>query len=392
MTWPTTAATDHDKTDAARPLAGLRVVELARILAGPWAGQTLADLGADVIKVESPEGDDTRGWGPPWVDETESRSAAYFHSCNRGKRSVIADLKRDDEREAVIALAKEADVFIENFRVGGLARYGLDAESLRALNPRLVYCSITGFGQDGPYANRAGYDFMIQGMSGIMSLTGEPDGEPQKMGVAFADIFSGLYSTIAIQAALAERERTGSGAHVDMALFDSMTGVLANQAMNYLASGNVPTRLGNRHPNIAPYRAVAVSDGHLILTVGNDGQFARLAQVLGAPELASDERFSSNTLRVENTKALDTVIEPLLATWTRDGLLAALEEAVVPAGPINTLGDVFDDPQFQHRGMRIKNERVDGLRSPMRINGKPAVADEGAPAHGQHGRISELIR
>ena len=377
-------------TSKTGPLAGMRVIELAHIMAGPTCGLMLADMGADVIKVEGPEGDDTRTWGPPWVDEPGGRSAAYFHGCNRGKRSVIADLKREDERKAVVALASDADVLIENFRVGGLARYGLDVASLHVLNPRLVYCSVTGFGQTGPYAQRAGYDVMIQGMSGIMSLTGEPDGEPQKMGVAFADIFTGLYSTIAIQSALAERERTGKGAHIDMALLDCMTGVLANQAMNYMVSGNVPTRLGNRHPNIAPYRPVAVKDGHVILAVGNDGQFARLLDVLGIAELASDERFANNASRVANTDALDALIDPLLATWTRQDLLAALETAVVPAGPINTVADVFDDPQFQHRGMHIENSGVGGLRSPMRIDNKPTVALTGSPALGQHGRIGDL--
>jgi crotonobetainyl-CoA:carnitine CoA-transferase CaiB-like acyl-CoA transferase len=392
MAWPDAGASNSTAAGAtAKPLAGLKVVELARILAGPWVGQTLADLGADVIKIESPDGDDTRGWGPPWIGNDDERTAAYFHCCNRGKRSVIADLKQQDERDHVVELASHADVFIENFRVGGLAKYGLDAASLRSQNSRLVYCSITGFGQDGPYANRAGYDFMIQGMAGIMSLTGEPDGEPQKTGVAFADIFSALYATNAIQAALAERERTGVGAHVDMALFDCMSGVLANQAMNYLATGTVPTRLGNRHPNIAPYRSVAVSDGHAILAVGNDGQFARLVDVLGVPELASDERFTSNALRVENSAELDALIEPRLLAWQRDELLDALEKAVVPAGPINTVADVFADEQFTHRRMRVNNDGVAGIRTPIVIDGKPSVADSGSPSLGQHGRVGDLF-
>lgn len=389
MGWPD-APEDEDSSHA-RPLAGLRVVELARILAGPWVGQTLADLGADVIKIESPSGDDTRGWGPPWIGADGERSAAYFHGCNRGKRSVIADLTDAKERDAVVKLACDADVFIENFKVGGLVKFGLDHASLRAVNPRLVYCSITGFGQDGPYAGRAGYDFMIQGMSGIMSLTGEPDGEPQKMGVAFADIFTALYSTIAIQSALAERQRTGTGAYVDMALFDCMSGVLANQAMNYLATGTAPSRLGNRHPNIAPYRAIAVADGHAILAVGNDAQFARLADVLGQPSLAQDTRFASNALRVENSEALDAMIDPLLGTWPRDQLLAALESAQIPAGPINTVEDLFADPQFLYRQLQIEQDGVPGMRSPMRINGKNTQASTPSPPLGASGRITDLL-
>ncbi len=392
MNWPAAdKAGDAPAEPRAKPLAGLKVVELARILAGPWVGQILADLGADVIKIESPPGDDTRGWGPPWIGDSDEHTAAYFHSCNRGKRSVVADLKQDDDRKRVIKLASHADVFVENFRVGGLEKYGLDAKALRRLNSGLVYCSITGFGQDGPYAQRAGYDFMIQGMAGIMSLTGEPDGEPQKMGVAFADIFTALYATNAIQAALAERERTGAGAHVDMALFDCMSGVLANQAMNYLATGTVPNRLGNRHPNIAPYRSIVLRDGHAILAVGNDGQFARLVKVLGVPELATDARFTSNALRVENSHDLDALIDPVLLTWERDELLAALDEAVVPAGPINTLAHLFDDKQFKHRQMRIENEGVAGIRTPIVINGQPTVAESGSPSLGEHGRIGDLF-
>ncbi|MBL8583340.1 MAG: CoA transferase, partial [Rhizobiaceae bacterium] len=279
---------------AETPLAGLKVIELARILAGPWIGQTLADLGADVIKVESPEGDDTRKWGPPWIDVGDDHSAAYFHACNRGKRSVVVDFSKPAGQETIRRLVGGADVLIENFKVGGLKKYGLDYETLSAVNPRLIYCSITGFGQDGPYASRAGYDFMIQGMGGIMDLTGEPAGEPQKIGVAFADIFTGVYGVVAVQAALLQRERTGLGQHIDMALFDTMTGVLANQAMNFLASGVAPRRLGNAHPNIAPYQTFAVSDGHLIVAVGNDQQFARFCAVLGVDALAQDARFATN--------------------------------------------------------------------------------------------------
>ena len=264
-----------------KPLEGVRVVELARILAGPWIGQTLADLGAEVIKVESPEGDDTRTWGPPYIETEGERAAAYYHACNRGKRSVVADFTTPEGQKLVRRLAETSDVLIENFKVGGLAKYGLDYAALNAVNPRLIYCSVTGFGQTGPYAQRAGYDFMIQGMAGIMDLTGDPQGEPQKMGVAFADIFTGVYGVVAIQAALLQRARTGLGQHIDMALLDCMSGVLANQAMNYLASGVAPTRLGNSHPNIAPYQTFAVADGHIIIAVGNDQQFLRLCGVLG---------------------------------------------------------------------------------------------------------------
>ncbi len=266
---------------AETPLAGIRVIELARVLAGPWAGQVLADLGAEVVKVESLEGDGTRQWGPPFIERDGERTAAYFHACNRGKRSVTADFATESGRALVRDLAAGADVLIENFKAGGLKKYGLDYESLRPLNPRLIYCSITGFGQDGPYAARAGYDFMIQGMAGIMDLTGEPDGPPEKMGVAFADIFTGLYSVIGIQAALVQRERTGLGQHIDMALFDCMTGVLANQAMNYLASGVAPKRMGNAHPNIAPYQTLPVADGYFIVACGSDVQFRRLTGILG---------------------------------------------------------------------------------------------------------------
>ncbi|MBZ9936295.1 CoA transferase [Mesorhizobium sp. BR1-1-16] len=366
------------------PLSGLRVIELARILAGPWIGQTLADLGADVIKVESPEGDDTRRWGPPFITHGGETTAAYFHACNRGKRSVIADFATPEGAALVKRLVSSADVVIENFKLGGLAKYGLDYQSLAALNPRLVYCSITGFGQNGPYAARAGYDFLIQGMGGIMDLTGDPQGEPQKIGVAFADIFTGLYGVIAIQAALAAREATGLGQHIDLSLLDSMTGVLANQAMNFLATGISPTRLGNAHPNIAPYQTFAVSDGHFILAVGNDGQFARFAGVVGAPEWASDERFVSNAARVANRAQLTALIGAKTAAWTRDALLAALEAAGVPAGPINTVADVFADPQVIARGMQIAPDGVPGVRTPITMSASDLALDRRAPCLGEH--------
>ena len=370
---------------APAPHAGLRVLDLSRILAGPWIAQTLADLGADVIKVESPAGDDTRGWGPPWVEEPGGgRTAAYFHACNRGKRSVVADLDDAEDLALVRALAAEADVLVENFRVGGLARFGLDWETLSAANPRLVYCSVTGFGQDGPYAHRAGYDFMIQGMAGIMSLTGSPDGEPQKIGVAFADLFTALYGVVGIQAALARRERTGRGERVDVALFDSMAGVLANQAMNFLATGVAPTRMGNAHPNIAPYQTFETADGHLIVAVGNDAQFARLCTALGVESLARDARFLTNADRVANREAMTAALGERIRERRRDELLAALEAAVVPAGPINTVADVFADPQFVHRGMRIEAEGVPGVRTPVVLDGAAPVSERRSPRLGEH--------
>jgi crotonobetainyl-CoA:carnitine CoA-transferase CaiB-like acyl-CoA transferase len=374
---------------AETPLAGIRVIELARVLAGPWAGQLLADLGAEVIKVESPEGDGTRNWGPPFIEHDGERTAAYFHACNRGKRSVTADFATDEGRALVRGLAAGADILIENFKAGGLKKYGLDYESLRPLNPRLIYCSITGFGQDGPYAARAGYDFMIQGMAGIMDLTGEPDGPPEKMGVAFADIFTGLYSVIGIQAALIQRERTGQGQHIDMALFDCMTGVLANQAMNYLASGIAPKRMGNAHPNIAPYQTLPVADGYFIVACGSDSQFQRLTGILSFAGMADDPRFATNAARVANRAELSARLEEKTRTWQRDALLAELEQAGIPAGPVNTVADVFADPQFQHRGMRIAPEGVPGLRTPLRFSGASLRLDRASPRLGEANPPSE---
>jgi len=366
------------------PHTGLKVLELARILAGPWIGQTLADLGADVIKVESPAGDDTRGWGPPFIERDGERTAAYFHACNRGKRSVVADFATEEGRAQVRELASEADVLIENFKVGGLKKYGLDYDSLKSVNPRLVYCSVTGFGQDGPYAGRAGYDFMIQGMGGIMSLTGAPDGEPQKIGVAFADIFTGLYGTIAIQAALADRERTGHGQFVDMALYDCMAGVLANQALNYFATGVAPQRLGNAHPNIVPYQVFPVADGHLIIACGNDRQFERLCGVLGSGELAKDERYRTNEARVANRNALTPILTAAIGAWTRDRLLAELEVVGVPAGPINDVADVFADPQILYRNMKIAPQGIAGVRTPIVYRDAELSLDRSAPKLGEH--------
>lgn len=357
-----------------RPLAGLKVVELARILAGPWAGQLLADLGAEVVKVERPgSGDDTRGWGPPFAADG---SAAYFHGCNRGKASVAIDLESPEGQEEARGLIRKADVLIENFKVGGLAKYGLDYAHLAEANPRLIYCSITGFGQNGPYAERAGYDFMIQGMGGIMDLTGDPAGEPQKIGVAFADIFTGLYATSAILAALRGREATGQGCHIDMALLDVQVAVLANQAMNYLVGGEVPHRLGNAHPNIAPYQTFPVADGHVIVAVGNDGQFRRLCGLLG---LAEEPRFATNADRVRNRDALVTLLAPAVALRHRDEFLAALAAAGIPAGPINDVGQVFADPQVVARGLRIDVDGMPGVASPIVIDGRRQVATSGSP-------------
>ncbi len=366
------------------PLEGIKVVELARILAGPFAGQTLADLGAEVIKVESPEGDDTRQWGPPWIENEGERSAAYYHACNRGKRGMIANFGNPDDLEKVKALIADADVVIENFKVGGLKKFGLDYESLAKINPRLVYCSITGFGQTGPYASRAGYDFIIQGMAGIMELTGDPKGEPQKIGVAFADIFTGLYAVVGIQAALLQRAVTGRGQHIDMALFDCMSGVLANQAMNYLASGNSPRRLGNAHPNIAPYQVFPTSDGHIIIACGNDQQFVRLSEALGVGELPADERYRTNRERVANRDRLTEILTGRTVTFTKAGLLEALEKVGVPAGPINTVAEVFADPQFIHRGMKIAPGGIPGLRTPITFSDAELKLDSPSPRLGQH--------
>jgi len=379
---------------APAPLDGVKVVELARILAGPWIGQTLADLGGDVIKVESPAGDDTRGWGPPWIErEGEARAAAYFHACNRGKRSIALDFNDAGDRAVLDALIADADVLIENFKVGGLAKFGLDYESLKARHPRLVYCSVTGFGQTGPWANRAGYDVMIQAMSGIMDLTGSPDGPPQKMGVAFADIFTGLYGVVGVLAALAQRERTGRGQHLDMALFDTMTGVLGNQAMNWLATGEAPRRMGNAHPNIVPYQDFPASDGHLIIACGADRQFERLSALLDLPEaLTAPNR--TNAERVAHRAALTSAIAERTANWRRDDLLAALEDAGIPAGPINTVAQAFETEQAEARGLINREGDVPGVRSPLRLSdwdaGKTAPSP-GLDAHGAEIR-AELTR
>lgn len=372
-----------------KPLHGIRVLELARILAGPWAGQLLADLGAEVIKVERPgQGDDTRTWGPPFIttEDGENLGAAYFHSCNRGKRSVALNFETAEGADQVRALVREADVVLENFKVGGLKKYGLDHESLKAINPRLVTCSVTGFGQDGPYATRAGYDFMIQGMGGIMDLTGDPNGEPQKIGVAFADVFTGVYAVVGVQAALRRREMTGLGGHVDMSLFDVQLAVLANQAMNYLASGKSPTRMGNAHPNIVPYQVFPASDGHLIIACGNDSQFVKLCGVLNIQDLATHPDYLTNKDRVRNRDALASLIAGLTGRRTRADLLAALEKVGVPAGPINSVADALHDPQAGHRGMivnlphpGVKGGSIPSVRTPILIDGEPMVALSASP-------------
>lgn len=377
---------------SSKPLAGLKVLELARILAGPWAGQMLADLGADVIKVERRgPGDDTRGWGPPFVEgaDGEKLGAAYYHACNRGKRSITADFSDEADMDRIRALAADADIVIENFKTGGLKRHGLDYPSLKALNPRLIYCSITGFGQTGPYAARAGYDYLIQAMGGLMSITGEPGREPQRVGVAVVDLFTGVYAAGAILAAVNRRHLTGEGALIDMALLDVQTSILANQAMNYLVSGDVPGLMGNAHPNVVPYQPFETRDGRVIVAVGNDGQFARFAALLGVPELADDPDYSTNAARIANRAALIPLLAACTAEMTRDGLLAALERDGVPGGPINDIGQAFADPQVQARGMKVDLDapHVAGgtlpqVRGPILIDGEPMVADRAPPALG----------
>ena len=374
------------------PLHGIRVIELARILAGPWAGQILADLGADVIKIEKPgDGDDTRRWGPPFVEGADGAdlSAAYYHAANRGKRSVAVDIASEDGAETVRRLIAGADVLIENFKVGGLKKYGLDYESLRKINPRLVYCSITGFGQTGPYAPRAGYDFIIQAMAGMMSVTGPKDGEPQKAGVAITDIFTGLYSVIAIQAALRHAEKTGEGQWIDMALMDTQAGVMANQNLNYLVSGKAPSRMGNAHPNIAPYEVFPVADGHIIIAVGNDGQFQRLCGLLGAGDMATDADFQTNPGRVATREKLREGLVAQLSTWSKADFLGACEAANVPAGPINTIEEMFADPQMVARGMKqdltdAAGTAIPGVRTPIILPASPLVYDRPSPRLGEH--------
>ena len=378
-------------------LSHIRVLDLSRILAGPWAGQILADLGADVIKVERPgPGDDTRGWGPPWIkdDQGQDTSVASYYLCaNRNKRSITVDITQPEGQDIVRRLAAQSDVVLENFKLGGLKQYGLDYDSLKAVNPRLVYCSITGFGQDGPYAPRAGYDFLIQGLGGLMSITGRPDGEPgagpMKVGVALTDILTGLYATNAVLAALAWREQSGEGQYIDMALLDVQVACLANQAMNYLATGSNPRRMGNAHPSIVPYQDFPTADGHMILAIGNDGQFARFCEVAGRPELAADARFATNRARVENRAELIPLLNEITATRTTTEWIAQLEARAVPCGPINGLAEVFADPQVQARGLAVKMPHPEAgevplVASPIRLSKTPVEYRRAPPLVGEH--------
>ncbi len=382
---------------AAGALTGLRVLDLSRVLAGPWSGQLLADLGADVVKVERPQaGDDTRAWGPPWLADEEGRStgeSAYFLSANRNKRSLTIDISQPAGQQLVARLAAQADVLIENFKVGGLRQYGLDYESLKPLNPRLIYCSITGFGQSGPYVARPGYDFLMQGMGGLMSITGRPDAEagggPLKVGVALTDVLTGLYATVGILAALARRATSGEGQHVDLALLDVQIAALANQASNYLIGGTAPGRMGNAHPSIVPYQDFPTADGFMIVTVGNDGQFTRFCDTLGHPEWAQDARFATNPQRVTHRELLIELIRAVTVTRSTDAWVAAMEAVGVPCGPINTLDKVFANPQVQARGMRVEMAHalagvVPLVANPIRLSESPVTYRRAPPCLGQH--------
>ena len=379
------------------PLSGVRVLDLSRVLAGPWATQTLADLGAEVIKIERPgAGDDTRHWGPPFTTRADGTrgDAAYFLCANRGKKSVELDLATPEGAEIVRDLTKTCDVVVENFKTGGLKKYGLDFATLSAVNPKLVYCSITGFGQDGPDAHRAGYAYMLPAMGGLMSVTGQPDGapgaEPMKVGVAVADLFTGLYASNAILAALLHARATGQGQHIDIALFDVQAAMLANQATNFFVSGKAPTRMGNAHPNLAPYQPFPCTDGMVVIAVGNDGQFRALAAALGAPGLGGDPRFATNALRIEHRAVLTAELSALTAGHDMAGLMAALEAAGVPCGPVNTIDQVFDEPQARHRGLEVTQARADlsapvrTVASPIRLSATPVAYDRPPPALGEH--------
>lgn len=379
------------------PLTGIRVLDLTRVLAGPWCTQNLADLGAEVIKVERPQsGDDTRGWGPPYLRDQKGQDtteAAYYAAANRNKKSVTIDMSTTAGAQAIRELAAQCDILVENFKVGGLKKYGLDYESLRAVNPRLIYCSITGFGQNGPYATRPGYDFMIQAMGGLMSITGErddlPGGGPQKAGVAVADLMTGMYATVGVLAALYERQRSGLGQHIDMALLDCQVAMLANQNMNYLASGQPPTRTGNAHPNLVPYQVFSVADGHMIVAVGNDSQFKAFTQAIGLPTLAKDPRFATNPERVRHRDQLIPLLAEQLQQRPRDEWLALFESVNVPAGPINTLDQVYDNPQVQARQMKITMDHplagpAHFVASPLRFSASPVRYDTPPPLLGEH--------
>lgn len=381
-------------------LSHIKVLDLSRVLAGPWATQILADLGAEVIKVENPDGgDDTRHWGPPYLQDDKgelTEESAYYLCTNRGKESVCIDLRSDSGRAYLHALVRECDVLVENFKAGGLAKYGLNYEAAAAINPRIVYCSITGFGQTGPYRDRPGYDFLIQAMGGLMSVTGAPDtegGAPTKVGVALSDIMTGLYATIGILAALSEREQSGMGQHVDLALLDVTAATLANQASNYLVGGIVPKRMGNAHPNVVPYQVFETSDGHCIVAVGNDGQFRNYVSALGMPELANDQRFATNRARVQNREALIPLLQDRMRERTRDHWLSKLEAAGVPAGPINGVDEVFAHPQIQARQMAVTlshphNSELKLVGNPIKLSRTPVSYDKPPPLLGEH---TELV-
>ena len=391
-------------------LAGIRVLDLSRVLAGPWCTQMLADLGADVVKVERPGlGDDTRQWGPPFLKDAQgndTNQASYFTACNRNKRSVTIDMATPEGQALIKQMALQADIVVENFKVGGLKQYGLDHESLRALNPRLIYCSVTGFGQDGPYAERAGYDLMVQAMTGLMSITGHadnaPGGGPMRVGVAVIDLFTGLYASNAILAALNVRHHTGQGQHIDMALLDVGMAVLANQAAGFLATGQAPGRMGNSHPSLAPYQDFPTQDGNMLLAIGNDGQFQRFCAAAGQPQWASDERFATNTLRVKHRAELIPAMEAVTRTRTTADWITLLEDKAVPCGPINTIAQAFDDAQVKARGLAVSLPRwkdgevgdgvthITGVASPLRLSATPPVLRNAPPALGQH--TDEVLR
>jgi crotonobetainyl-CoA:carnitine CoA-transferase CaiB-like acyl-CoA transferase len=381
-------------------LAGLKVLDLSRVLAGPWCTQILADLGADVVKIERPvSGDDTRHWGPPFLKDADGNNtdqATYFTACNRNKRSVTIDMAKPEGQALIREMALQSDILVENFKVGGLRNYGLDYESLKAINPRLIYCSITGFGQDGPYAERAGYDLLIQASSGMMSITGRADNEPGgggvRVGVALTDLFTGVYASTAILAALQVRHTTGLGQHVDMALLDVGMAILANQAAGYLNTGGIPQRQGNSHPSLAPYQDFPTADGAMLLAIGNDGQFTRFCQAVGQPEWALDPRFATNTQRVVNRRALIPAMEAITRTRSTAEWVALFEDKAVPCGPINNLAQAFDDPQVKARGLRVELPRdasdgitsIAGVASPVRLSATPSVLHRAPPALGQH--------
>jgi len=383
----------------AGPLSHIRVLDLSRVLAGPWASQNLADLGAEVIKVERPgAGDDTRGWGPPWLKDgagKDTKESAYYLSVNRNKKSVTLDISKPEGRQIVCQLAEKCQVLIENYKVGTLARYGLGYEELKRADPGLIYCSVTGFGQDGPYAPRPGYDFIFQGMGGLMSITGERDGQPgagpQKVGIAITDVLTGMYASLAICGALTHRERTGQGQYIDCALLDTMVAFNANQIVSYFCSGRVPIRWGNAHPQVVPYEVFATSDGHLILAVGNDGQFQRFCEVAGCAELAEEARFKTMSQRIVHRAELIPLIAEIMRTRTRHEWIEALEAATVPCGPINNMKEVFEDPQVQHRSLRVNIPHPLGgnapvVASPMRLSGTPVEYRLAPPLLGQHNR------